>query len=194
MRGNYCLAARQGSAWPGSFPPRRAGGCERAVRTGRTSPHGIALVAHADPRRHAGLFEKVISKLQIPPELRRRVPIERGKALFGHAERKGMHPDVLLARAQRRRDERPDIVDALIGHGVAASRDAGAVHHERRAGPLVLAVEHVRVSQVESAVVMAVGIELTFRDGVKALGRLAVALDQLGTEPTRPGADGIGGE
>src|SRR5262245_14729888 len=61
-----------------------------------------------------------------------------------------------------------------------------------RAGAPERAIERVGIADVERQVVGRVGIHLPGRDRIEALGRLAVALLDLGAEFARPAADWIG--
>src|SRR5579863_8122714 len=65
------------------------------------------------------------------------------------------------------------------------------MHYEIRAGATERAVVSIGIANVESQVVVGVGVHLCRRDGVKSLGSLPVALRSLGAELTRPTADRV---
>ena len=85
-----------------------------------------------------------------------------------------------------------DFLHQRVGHGVAAGRLALAVDHQELAGAPVRAIIGVGVAQVHRQMVLGVRVHLLARDRVEALGRLAVALLDLGAELSRPVANGIG--
>ncbi len=99
-----------------------------------------------------------------------------------------------LAVIERRRDEGPDLVHDLVGHGIAADRCAAAVHHEERAGAALLPVVHIGKAEIEGKMHPAVRIELLLGHGVEAFRRLPVAFFELRPKPSRPQTDRIGGE
>ena len=105
-----------------------------------------------------------------------------------------MRRHAFLPAVQRGGDEKPKFIDLGVCHGEASDRSASAMDHQVRPRPVVRPIERVGISEIESAVVVAVRIELAFADHVKAFGGLEVALAHFGAELARPGADGIGRE
>ena len=105
-----------------------------------------------------------------------------------------MHRDGLLPGRQRRFAQQVDFLDAAIGHGVTADRNAFAVHHQVTAGALEAAVEGVGKADIEGQVIAAVGVQPLFGDTVEALGRLQVAFLAFRAELAGIAADRVGFE
>ncbi len=78
----------------------------------------------------------------------------------------------LLPAVQRCGEQQPKFIDFGVRHGETADRSASAMDHEVRACPVMRPVQSIGVSEIESAMVMAVRIELGFADAVKAFGGL----------------------
>ncbi len=114
------------------------------------------------------------------------------QVLGRHPERVGLELESALAAGEGLASDGIDLGDRLVGHGEAAARRAGAVHHQRRAGAAVGAVIGVRIAGVEGEVIGRVRVHLRRGDRVEALRRLPVAFLRLGPELARPAADRIG--
>ncbi|QLP97135.1 MAG: hypothetical protein HZY79_06665 [Rhodoblastus sp.] len=65
-----------------------------------------------------------------------------------------MDRHLALAVLQRGGDVTVNLLNAFIGHREAADRHAIAMHHDRRAGASVLAVEGVGIADVEGEMVL----------------------------------------
>ncbi len=139
-------------------------------------------------------FEQIIALLEVAPVAGPGIARLAGQRLLGEPEGEGMHVDGRLPRQERRLNHGIDLVDLLVGNGIAADRGAAAMHHQRRAGPPQLAVIGVGKAQVERQVVTGIGIELAQPDPIKAFRRLPVAFAQLGAEAARELADLIAGK
>src|SRR5574340_92832 len=66
------------------------------------------------------------------------------------------------------------------------------MHHQLGAGIAPRTVIGVRIAGVEGEVIVGFRVHLPGRDGVEALGRLAITLALLRAEIARPAADRIG--
>src|SRR5262245_7319861 len=151
----------------------------------------VALLAYVDPGLEVCNLEVVVTFFDHFPECHmRRV------AVAGHVERR--HPEwiglqlkrFLLAEESFAR-ERVDFRDLLVGHGIAAGRRAAAVDHQERASAAVRPIVGIRKSRIDREILAGVRIHQARGNGVKALGRLAVAGLELGAEFPRPAADRI---
>ncbi len=105
-----------------------------------------------------------------------------------------MHRNSALSAAESLIQQGVDLLDRGIGHRVAADGDAGAMHHQRRAGPALGPLVGVGVTEVEAQVELAVRIELAGAHAVQPLRRLQIAFTGLRAQPPGPGADRIGPE
>ena len=152
----------------------------------------VALAAYGERRRQPRGFEEVVAFLQVLPE---RVPIVlflRRQIGLGHAERKGVHLELLLPAGERLAREDIDLLHHRVGHGVAARGGAIAMHHQIGPRAAERAVVGVGVAHVEGEVVFALRIHQVLVDQIEPFRRLPVALLQLGPEPARIGTDRIG--
>ena len=90
----------------------------------------IAAIHHRNHRRFVGLLEVVIAWLQLLPEIRIVRELMSRHVGVGHAERVDADLHAWLAKYQRAGDKLEDLVNAGIGHRVAADGNAGAVDHQ----------------------------------------------------------------
>ena len=134
----------------------------------------------------------IAALLQHPPERHVRIVAMLGHVHGRHPERISLDLERTLTAEERFASERIDLRDLLVGHGVTAARGAVAVDHHVTAGAAVGAVERVGITDVDGKIIVGVRIELRRCDRVEALGRLAVALLDLGPQLPRPAADRVG--
>ena len=99
-----------------------------------------------------------------------------------------------LAVFESLRNDGPDFINDIIGHGVATNRRAATMYHEIIAGTLVRAIKQIGIAKIKRAMPARVGIKLVFGDGIKTFGGMPVALFLLGTKASRIIADRIGGK
>ena len=105
-----------------------------------------------------------------------------------------MHLEGALAATERVARQRIDLARRLVGHGIAAGRGAGAMHHEIGAGAAERPVIGVGKADIEREVIGRLRVHLAGGDRIEALRRLAVAFLDLRAELPGPFADRIGGE
>lgn len=108
------------------------------------------------------------------------------------AERVGLDLERRAAAAEGVAGEAVDLADLVVGHGVAADRQAVAVDHQEAAAAAVRAVEGVGIAEVDRQMIVRVRVHLRGRDRVKTLRRLAVAFVEFRAEIAGPAADRIG--
>jgi hypothetical protein len=105
-----------------------------------------------------------------------------------------VHLDAILAVKKRLLGQCVDLVHDGIGHGEAADLRAATVEENVGTRAAERAVECVGKTDVYGPGVAATDPQLRSIEGVKALGRLAVAFVLLGTQSSGPVADRVGGE
>ncbi len=179
-RGDRLVDIELGTGGRGIQPPARRRGVEH-----------VALAAVVDLRLLLRHLEVVGAFLQVLPERDIRVVPEAGEVLGRHAERIGLELHVALAAVEGLAHHRVDFLDLVVGHGEAAARRAGAVHHDVAAAAAHGALHRVRIPDVERQPVGGVGVHLRGGHRVEALGDLAVALLLLRPELARPPAHRI---
>src|SRR3982751_3220859 len=143
-------------------------------------------------RGGSGCLDRVIAVLEIAPErvpAAFRMPLQIG---VSHAERKDVHLDLLLAGAQRLLGKDVDSIHHGIGHRETTDGSATPMQQDVRASAAEGAIECIGKPDVDGAGVFSGEHELVEANGVEALGRLMIALKELGPEVSRPEADRIG--
>ncbi len=161
---------------------------------GRLRIEHIAPLAHVDLGLEMRDLEAIVALLEHSPERHVRRIAVAGHVERRHPERERLQLDRLLAGEKCLARERVDLRDLLVGHGIAADGGAVAVDHQKGAGAPVRPVIGIREPGVDRKIVAGVRIHLPGAEGIEALGCLAIALLDLGAEPARPAADGIGAE
>lgn len=86
---------------------------------------------------------------------------------IGHAEGINTDLNTRLPKDQRASDKLENLIDAAVGHGVAADGDAGTVNHQIFAFVTVRAVIGVRETNIDGFIKAAIGFELTALDVIK---------------------------
>ncbi|MNS39998.1 hypothetical protein D3C72_722990 [compost metagenome] len=71
-----------------------------------------------------------------------------------HAEGIGLHLKAVLSALQCTRDDSVNLTHLGVGHGVAAGRGAGAVHHQRLAGVTERRFQPVGITEIEGNVIL----------------------------------------
>src|SRR5215471_6358803 len=172
---------------------RDAGG-RRSIRIEIRSAHDISAVAYADRGRHARALECIVALLESAPKA---VPFVAGigcKVRLRHAEGEDLHLNAILTVTERLIHKLVDLLHDRIGHGKAADGRAAAVQEDIGTCTSHRTVESIGKADVDGKGVAPASPQLFPGEGVKALGRLPVALVLLGSQFPRPEADREGGK